>query len=73
MPAHFLASFFPSPRVPSHHDLSNARTPQNCDSYELANVGGPHLLFKPGAIFLDCFYTYLQLRGDFRGCFAITK
>jgi hypothetical protein len=57
----------------SYDDLSNARTPQNRDSYKSVEVGCVQLLFEPGAIRLNGFHTYLELRRDFQGCFAIAK
>ena len=61
------------PANTSYDDFSNTGTPQNRDSYESVAVGCVQLLLELGAILLDCFYTYLQLRGDLRGCFAVTK
>jgi hypothetical protein len=56
-----------------HHNLSNARTPQNGDSCELVKGGCVQLSFEPGAILVNSFQGNLQLRCDFRGCFAVTK
>jgi hypothetical protein len=61
------------PAKASHHDFSNARTPQNRDSYGSVEVGCVQLFFEPTVIRLNGFYAYLELRRDFRGCFAIAK
>ncbi|HWX16799.1 MAG TPA: hypothetical protein VNY07_09455 [Chthoniobacterales bacterium] len=65
--------FLPRGTNPCYHDFSNARTPQNRDSYESVEVGCFELLFEPAAIRLNGFHTYLELRRYFEGCFAIAE
>jgi hypothetical protein len=57
----------------AHDDFSNARTPQNRDSYESVAVGCAQFFLEPAAIRLNGLYTYLELRRYFQGCFAIAK
>jgi hypothetical protein len=61
------------PANASYDDFSNARTPQNRDSYQSVAVGCAQLSFEPGAILLNGFHGNLQLLSNFRGRFAIAK